>query len=304
MNKQINLNEIDTLLYGLSTNDERNAFYRQRTEDVIKKFDKLYESLKLTIQDRDAEYADAIELLIKETDKRVRSYLANLQKNADSKLEDVNSLITRLEDKLSSSDSEVRNQLKEAKSAILDFNSKLSKAHKEIESLVNKSFAAYDKLDNKTELINKEIDSLKKDLISRFSDAMSHKGGGSMNRQIRIDGTNYLTRYTDINLKAGSGMTLAAANDDVNKRVNITFTSTGGGGSGVSVANLSAQLDSENPGIYTVPANTAFVALFGSNSPFTYAPTQYSGSGTTTLTLDTTKVNAPAIGNLILLYTP
>lgn len=230
MNKQINLNEIDTLLYGLSTNDERNAFYRQRTEDVIKKFDKLYESLKLTIQDRDAEYADAIELLIKETDKRVRSYLANLQKNADSKLEDVNSLITRLEDKLSSSDSEVRNQLKEAKSAILDFNSKLSKAYKEIESLVNKSFAAYDKLDNKTELINKEIDSLKKDLIARFSDAMSHKGGGSMNRQIRIDGTNYLTRYTDINLKAGSGMTLAAANDDVNKRVNITFTSTGGGG--------------------------------------------------------------------------
>lgn len=105
-------------------------------------------------------------------------------------------------------------------------------------------------------------------------------------------------------LHGGGDTVVAGSNVTITSNANGTKTiaSTGGSGSGVSVAELG--VDSDNPGIYTVPANTAFIALIGSNAPFVYASNQYSGSGTTTLTLDTTKVNAPAVGTLILLYTP
>ena len=54
------------------------------------------------------------------------------------------------------------------------------------------------------------------------------RGGGAMNRQTLVEGVDVLKRYTDINLK-GSGVTITASNDDANRRVNITFTSSGGG---------------------------------------------------------------------------
>lgn len=52
--------------------------------------------------------------------------------------------------------------------------------------------------------------------------------GGNVNRQIKVDGVDVLTRYTDINLIAGSGVTISTANDDTNRRVNVTITGSGG----------------------------------------------------------------------------
>lgn len=74
------------------------------------------------------------------------------------------------------------------------------------------------------------LEKAKSDLSERISNINPHRGG-AMNRDLRIDGTNYLTRYTDINFIT-SGWT--AVNNDTTKRVDITVT---GGGGGFTYAN-------------------------------------------------------------------
>lgn len=78
----------------------------------------------------------------------------------------------------------------------------------------------------------KKIEELRRDLMSRISNI----GGGSMNRQITVANVDPLTKYTDINLKAGSNMTITTSVNDTTKRVDITFASSGGGGSVVGTS--------------------------------------------------------------------
>lgn len=75
----------------------------------------------------------------------------------------------------------------------------------------------------KVATLEKDLEKLRTDLISRMGQ------GGNANRQIKVGGTDVLTRYTDINLVAGTNVTLTAATDDTNKRTNITIASSGGG---------------------------------------------------------------------------
>lgn len=75
-----------------------------------------------------------------------------------------------------------------------------------------------------------------------------------------------------------------------------------GGGSITYAVDLSAQCNGVNK-VFTVPANTNFISLAGSDAPNIYRPTvDYTGSGTLTLTL-TAQVNAPSSGaTLVLTY--
>lgn len=63
--------------------------------------------------------------------------------------------------------------------------------------------------------------------------------GGSMNRQIRVNGTDVLTRYTDINL-TGS---ITATTDDSNRRVNIAIAGSSDVEWGDITGTLSDQAD-------------------------------------------------------------
>jgi len=75
-----------------------------------------------------------------------------------------------------------------------------------------------------------------------------------------------------------------------------------GGGSSVVTysADLSSQCDGNNK-IFTVPTNSAFILLVGTDAPLVYKQTtDYTGSGTTTLTL-TSGVNAPSLGATFIL---
>lgn len=58
-----------------------------------------------------------------------------------------------------------------------------------------------------------------------------------MNRKITFGGTDYLTRYTDINYKAGSNVTFTIANNNTTKMVDVTVAATGGGGGTVRSIN-------------------------------------------------------------------
>lgn len=106
------------------------------------------------------------------------------------------------------------------------------------------------------------------DILSRLPDLGR---GGSINRQLFINGVDPLLRYTDVNLKAGSNVTLTYQNNNTTQKVDITISATGGGGG-------SSRL------IQTIA--TSQVA--GSSAGVDYV---YLCSGTLTLTMPTTVGN-------------
>lgn len=138
-------------------------------------------------------------------------------------------------------------------------------ASNETDTTINKEMA-----DQALEQLESLIETVRKDLLNRVNNI----GGGSMNRQIFIGGANPLTRYTDINFKAGSNVTITYANNDTTKKVDITISATGGGGGGGIVRSVN-----------TVAISTAA----GSTSGTDYV---YLASGTITITLPTSVGNS------------
>ncbi len=77
--------------------------------------------------------------------------------------------------------------------------------------------------------INQRIDDVHRDIITK----MSNMGRGDhANRNIAIGGnTSVLSTYTDINLKAGSNVSITYVKNNVTKYTDVTISASGGGGS-------------------------------------------------------------------------
>lgn len=158
---------------------------------------------------------------------------------------------------------------------IPNFGNQIGETEKKLRKLINtvkSEVEGSDKSQGLQAQITDVQDSIKKlriDLLSRLSE----RGAGNMNRQILIGGVNPLTRYTDINWKAGSNITLTYANNDTTKRVDVTITAAGGGsGSGIvrSINSVSTPTAAGNA------TTTDYVYLV---------------SGTTTITLPDASLN-------------
>lgn len=146
-----------------------------------------------------------------------------------------------------------------------DINSRIERATAEIGNelaVIRDTASASKETNNATakELEN-SLEKLRRDLMSRIANI----GGGSMNRQMFIGGVDPLTKYTDMNLKAGSNVTITYVNNNTTKKVDVTFSSSGGGGGSVRSIN-------------SISTNT----VAGSASGTDYV---YLCSGTITLTL-------------------
>lgn len=105
-------------------------------------------------------------------------------------------------------------EIREAKDAVQDL---ISGIRKDMESL-----SLRDDVDSLVKGIGEKIEDIRRDLLARIGNL----GGGSQNRQIKVNGVDYLTRYTDINLKGS----ITAASNNTTKSVDITFSGGGGGG--------------------------------------------------------------------------
>jgi len=104
--------------------------------------------------------------------------------------------------------------------------------------------------------------------------------GGNINRQIRVDGTDVLTRYTDVNLKAGTGVSLSSADDNTNKRVDITLSASGG----APVLTATGTVDGSNATFdFSVEPN--FIVVDGRPMRKTNSDGTANWTGTTTVTL-------------------
>lgn len=114
------------------------------------------------------------------------------------------------------------------------------------------------------------IDELRPDVLRR----LSQYGGGNANRDILIGGANALRPYTDINLKAGSNVTITYQANNTTKYTDVTIAATGGGG---------------GAGITRSVNSVAVDTLAGNSTTTDYV---YLVAGTTTITLPTTVGNS------------
>ncbi|PIR88847.1 MAG: hypothetical protein COU09_00105, partial [Candidatus Harrisonbacteria bacterium CG10_big_fil_rev_8_21_14_0_10_44_23] len=89
-----------------------------------------------------------------------------------------------------------------------------------------------------------DVEEIKSD-IKREVLQVIPRGGGNANREIRVEGSVVSTRYTDINFK-GSGVTLSAADDNTNKRVDLTISGSS------TLANLSTLSTDTVKSLYTM----------------------------------------------------
>ena len=92
--------------------------------------------------------------------------------------------------------------------------------------------------------IETKIEKYKTELTKRIN---SISTGGNANRNIAIGGTlTALSRYTDINLKAGSNVTISYQNNDTTKYTDVTISSSGGSGSTRSINSISTSQEAGN----------------------------------------------------------
>ena len=153
-----------------------------------------------------------------------------------------------------------------------DFLTPIKETEKRIQQQILNSVNSIQKFDDKD--LKKEIKDLEETIAklrTELFNRLNERGGGSMNRQILISSVDPLTKYTDINFKAGANTTITYANNNTTKKVDITITA-GGGGAGITRNVSSVAVD-------TSAGDTADIDYV------------YLVSGTTTITLPT------AVGN-------
>lgn len=178
-------------------------------------------------------------------DENSQTALENI-KLFDSKLETINAVITKLNSELSENSgmstaelNSLREEFISNKELAMTKEAAFSNLISGIQNSVQELSASVEKSTKGTKSsLKKSSDSLLADFDEKITklrtDTMSRfagLGGGSMNRQINVNSSVTSTKYADINFKNGANITITKADDNVNKRVNITISSSGGGGS-------------------------------------------------------------------------
>ena len=91
------------------------------------------------------------------------------------------------------------------------------------------------KLEEDLKDLEVKLDKTRTELISLFS----NKGGGNANRNIAVGGnTSVLGRYTDLNIKPGSNVTLTYSSNNTTKYTDLTIAATGGAGTSRSISTV------------------------------------------------------------------
>ncbi len=174
----------------------------------------------------------------------LRDELTSLDSLKSADIGDIKSRLYQLPELAQS----VENRFREIKTTISNLPKDETKADKE----------ALDKL-------VEELEKMRLELLNRINNIP--RGGGA-NRNIAIGGnTSVLSKYTDINIKAGSNVTLTYQNNETTKYLDLTIAATGGGGGSVTgitraINNTSVSLIADaTPGIDEVYVCAAGVKI-------------------------------------------
>lgn len=256
--------------------DDAVANLRKQLEEkiVVPTLDKVNEEFDGFRKKIDfAPLTDAFEKLKTDIDNRENTSKQDLQTQLDTlkqqasdsrglnkdRLAEISDNIVKVQEKLTA----IANKKSQP---IPDFAKQIADTENRLKELIDT-----DKYDD-TE-VKKTIIELEKSALQLRQD-FNNRGGGSMNRKVTFNGVDYLTKYTDINYKAGTNVTFTVANNNQTKQVDVTISATGGGGGG---------------GITRSINNTAISLTAGNASTTDYV---YICSGTLTITMPTAAGNS------------
>lgn len=139
-----------------------------------------------------------------------------------------------------------------------ELNNSLDTQKKETKTKIDSVLAEYKKTISDLEAAIKK---LRTDAMSAI--AGSH--GGNMNRNILVNSNpSTLGRYTDLNIKAGSNITLSYQNNDNLKTTDLTIAGTGGG-SGITRSISTVSVSS----VVAATASTDIVVIVGAGVKLT-----------------------------------
>lgn len=208
--------------------------------------------------------------LLEEEVGALKKLLASQEENADEEVSSIASTIEALNQELHALNKQKGIELANLKIELTDVQDSISQANRILVELKKKiEESKFDDQPIKKEVgdLESELNKFRQDLLTKIANI----GGGSQNRQVFFNSTDYLTKYTDINWKAGTNVTFTIANNNTTKKVDVTVAATGGGGGTVRSIN-------------SISGDTTA----GSTSGTDYV---YLCSGTLTLTLPTAVAN-------------
>lgn len=212
-------------------------------DDVGRMRDEMSQTFQKNAQEGEAKFSD-IQKMISEGLAKTSTDSQTFTQTSVSPL--VESL-TRLQDELTKSSTDSTGKTTSLQQVINKIESRLkelgvnfTKSYKETGDSILST-----KLES-SKSIKEAIDKLRKEILSRLSNI----GGGNANRNIAIGGnTSVLSMFTDINIKAGSNVTLTYSNNQTTKYLDLTISSSGGGGSvGGTVRSISTTTVSSTVG--------------------------------------------------------
>ena len=115
-------------------------------------------------------------------------------------------------------------EISQRKVEIPNLESQIKGVKDELEKITSNS--DLDDTKKKVAELEEEIKKLRRDAMV----AIANKGGGNMNRNILVgNNPSTLGRYTDLNIRAGTNITLSYQNNDNLKTTDLTIAATGGG---------------------------------------------------------------------------
>lgn len=144
--------------------------------------------------------------------------------------------IKDIRDEIQNIQTQIADILSRKPAEIPDFAKQIRETETRMTDFINK-IERYNDTDLQKEVddLEKELKKLRAELLTRIND----RGGGNMNRNIAVGGnTSVLSKYTDVNIKPGSNITLTYSNNNASKYLDLTIASSGGAGTSRSISTV------------------------------------------------------------------
>lgn len=246
---------------------------------LISAFADFKTDIQASLTKREKDLVDALE-------SKTNDFKESIKENKNinnSKLNELSGDIKLIQDELNKT---LRNKVE-----IPNFSKQIQEVEERMETMIG--ILPNDDLADDIGTLKKQIsdieDALKKiriDLINKLSNIHGTHGGGNMNRQIRVEGVDVLTKYTDINL-VGISSSIITTVDNTNKRINIRFPSSGGGGGTPGGSDTQVQYNNAGSfgGITGATTDGTTLTLTAGRATTNFSPTSNDGAalGTTAL---------------------
>lgn len=222
--------ELDGFRAQLNSKHTTKAIEKLRADFATHKETNKLEPIYQAIAKADTSNQKRSDALTTEFSQRIQAVIKELSRNAKKdRQEDSRSLKMALGE-LSSYRTSIDPQMRDLASQDALLASEVDKLHQQLNQLVQEVSQEKDStaLQDTEVRMTALIEETNRTLTARIA-SIHH--GGNMNRNIAVNGnTSVLSRYTDINWKAGPNVTLTAVKNDTTKYTDIIIATSGGGG--------------------------------------------------------------------------